>query len=1332
MSSVIQLNEWNDMIRASFLAISLLLLFWGIPCRLSASDEYSLTQISYTQGLSNSAVLSMYKDNQGIMWFGTYDGLNSYNGKRMEVFRTDMPLGKPLLNNSIYGIHTAGDNLLWISTQVGVNRFSLKKRQVVGTYQNFKEEFELFSNQKGDTWVVDKEHIYAYSPQKDSFIALASNTESINKNLYLVDEKGRLWQFSESSSQVYHYQIYSNGRLAKESASIHPKKILFSFCQGSSINFVDAEYDLFLYDLEKNRKVYIRNVAALVRQYGKMKGIISFHDDIVLAFEQNGLIKLDVSARYKESVIDNSFRIFCVCKDPVQDIIWVGTDGMGVLAYSTKKRLAVQLMFNQLQNKITRQVRSIYTDTLGNLWFGTKGDGLVKVAHYQDNIRNGINWQDVTVYFPGEQNKLLAYNRRLTEFQVFGIAPSRYRKGFWLGAAENPALSFYDYRRDVVYPVKVYSGSIKKVHQIYEENDSILWMTTAGTGLCRVIVKEQAGGTWVASKLKQFVFKKGKKDINDFFPMSVEGDSIMWLGSRGMGLIRFNFHTEAYKVYQLGGKDKFAVNDILSICPDGKRLYLGTVSGLVQLDFDQNGHPVTSCIGREQGFLNDMIHGILKDESGFLWLSTNKGLVKYNPSNRAFHTFYYTNGLQIGEFSDDAFYRCPQTGNLFFGGINGLLFLEKERMSKVDYHPSILFYGLELEGEPVPFYDYYDERLQALVFRGISQTFSVAFIAPDFIDGDNFEYSYQIDGDEWSPFSTINVASFKSLSCGTHTLRVRYKRDVFDTDYMSYELRIKILPPWYLSLWACFVYLIIIASGVAYLVKLITRHSHRKKLIKELMVHEAYNTSPNSVGASSHELMGAYSAIFQACGDLRKLPDMPESYYQELDRIHESVLSCVFKVGGTGQQSIRLGDYFPARLTVYGAIDVRTLSNEVIRMLIQNGHNNLSDLQVEVEDNLSPILSEDAVRFLLYYVYEQALQAHKTVSVRISQQECQWKIQGEGIPAEICQHLQEIVAQSEVQQEDVEEFGSYLDRWLFVYAIRGLHASLSVDEQRFTLTLPMRQDAGQPEKAAVIVPEGNPRKRVLLLEDRASITWLVKEKLCASYEVVAVPTLQEAFAYLRKCTPDVFLADTLIYLSEEHKFFDYIQANKGLLMHLVFIPMVTWKAARLLDKVSDSLIDGFVVIPYDILFLNKMVDVIVARTSDKKNKLMELLQDSTSAVQAEAGEQNAFMKKLVNILDQNLNREDFGASFLADELSMSSRQFYRKFKDMVGNSPSEFIKAYRIEKAARLLEETDLSVSEVISEVGIASRSYFYKEFSYKYGMTPKEYRDLKKKESSV
>lgn len=104
------------------------------------------------------------------------------------------------------------------------------------------------------------------------------------------------------------------------------------------------------------------------------------------------------------------------------------------------------------------------------------------------------------------------------------------------------------------------------------------------------------------------------------------------------------------------------------------------------------------------------------------------------------------------------------------------------------------------------------------------------------------------------------------------------------------------------------------------------------------------------------------------------------------------------------------------------------------------------------------------------------------------------------------------------------------------------------------------------------------------------------------------------------------------------------------------------------------------------------------------------------------------MKRLTTIVEENLGAEDLSASFLADRMFMSSRQFYRRFKDINGCSPTDFIKNYRLDKAARLLRDSNLSVMEVVSEVGIVSRSYFYKEFYYKFGVTPKEYRELKTK----
>lgn len=1300
--------------------LTLFLIFSYLPIHLQAMDEYSLLQIGYSQGLSNSAVLSLHQDNQGFMWFGTYDGLNNFDGRSMNVYRTDMAVEKQLLSNVIYHVNSADDNCLWISANTGINRFSIKKRCVTATYEIFKYDFILHSNPKGDTWVMDKEDIYYYNPSTCEFIKSQNKERIFDKKLSFVDDRGYLWLFSSNDNSVYQCHA-NNANKEKPSfytvrANIHSKKIEYTFYQNGILSFIDKDKDLFLFDITRNTKVYIRNVEELINKYGQIKGIISFYDDIVIAFIKNGLIKLDAATHYTESVIDRNIRIFSVYKDPIQDIIWVATDGQGVMAYSKKQSLATHIMFSDLQNRIIRQVRSIHTDDRGNLWFGTKGDGLIKVEKYSEKTVKP-DFHSISVYSPGRKKELNNYIRELTEFQVFGIIPSRFMDGFWIGSAENPGLSYYNYKKDEVIPIADNARILQKVHRVYEQNDTILWLTTADSGLCKVIL-DKRGEKIAAKKIKQFIFKDREKDISDFFPMLVEGDSILWLGSRGMGLVKFNLKTEDYRVYVLGNKEKYSINDILSIYRKGNVLYLGTISGLVRLEFDKDDKPIIHCIGKEQGFLNDMIHGILEDENGFLWLSTNKGLVKYNTENNAFHTYYYSNGLQIGEFSDDAFYKCPYTGNLFFGGIDGLLYLEKERMSEFEYHPDVRFRELKLGVEPVIFDDYYEESTNTLLLKGVSLSFSISFIAPDFVDGDNFEYSYKLEGNkesEWSPFTLNNVATFNSLQYGDYVLKVRYKKDVFDAEYKCYSLNIHIQPPWYLSRWAYIIYFLVAVLSTIYGIRLARKYYRREKLIKELMLHESHNSTMNSISGHFHETTGSFATIYRMCGQLRQFQAMPTEYYKMLDIIHETVLSFAFRSDTVWNEHLALDEYLPEEIPVYNEVHLKALSDEIIRMLIVRGYNNLSDLHISIKEDLAVPLHKNALGYILYFLYSESLHTKTPIRISATMNESILRLIL-NLPGDIAEKFAQVEKESESSYTSDSNFNTYLYQWLYRYAIKQMKGKISYAEHELHIELPLQQKQE--------VPQNRNKKTVLLLEDKTDMIWLVNDILSDDYTIECVHTAQDAFSYLRKNTPDVFLADTMIYLKEENKFIEYVQANKGLLMNIAFIPMLTWKATFLIQKDFKKLIDGFVVMPYNILFLKEIVNMAVNRRASKKEAvLVDVPGHKDKNIICDTAEQANFAKQLLQVLDRNLDKEDLSTTFIAEQMNISPRQYYRKFKEISSLSPTDFIRNYRIEKAAGLLLETDWPIQKVISEVGIQSRSYFYKEFASRYGVTPKVYK---------
>ena len=1285
-----------------------------------AENPYTLSKIGYAQGLSNSAVLSLFRDYKGFMWFGTYDGLNRYDGKHMDVVRTGDKGVSQLLNNTIYQVNAARNGCLWISTSMGVNRLSIIEHKVVESHEIFNDEYKLYANRKGDTWLFKRGSLYFYDYEKQKFQLVTIPERFFNRNLPFVDEQGGLWLFSSDDEQVFRYTVDATNGATPEAIlnkiPLHKKRIIYTSYQHGILGFVDESHDLFLVELGRKTKIFIRNVDDLMKRYGTINGIVSFHGDIILSFMQNGLIKLTASKHYQESVIDRSLRIFSIYNDPEQDIVWVATDGQGVMSYSQKNSLAKHLMFSDLQDKIARPVRSIYTDNQGDLWFGTKGDGLIRVPGYEKESNVDDALASASVYFPGIKHSISTYDRGTMEYQVFGIVPSRFRNGFWICSSDAPALSFYDYKKDQLIAIPGDYMGVSKIHQVYEQNDTTLWVTSSGNGLQKLVLHDTVGGTHVKRSHHIHITKKNTK-VDDYFPMEVEGDSVLWLGSRGMGLVRFSMDTEKYVVFNLGTDGASPLNDILSIHRSDDCLYLGTVAGLISARFDNDKLGTFACLDRHKGLVNDMIHGVLEDHEGILWLSTNKGLVKYNPKNVTFHTYYYSNGLKIGEFSDDAFYKSPYTEKLYFGGINGLLSLDKENKDETSYQPDVRFYNLTLGVKQVNINHYYDKKANALVFEGRQPSLTLTFSALDFIDGDNFEYSYRLEGsdnEEWTAFRPDNFAKFNALPFGKYTFHVRYKRDVLDTVYKSYSMHMHVLRPWYLSIWAIFVYVVLIVVLSFYGFILARKYYRREKLVKELMRHELRKEDMHKATARYHEVSSSFINVYRMCGQLLRTPGLSDECRKMLDITHETILSCAFRAEGGPDFQAFVDDYLPNTLPVYEELAVKCLSDELVRMIIYRGQEDLSSLSIDIPDELKVALPKHMLGYILFFLYIRSLQTKEIMRVGASMESAHLVLDVSLSDALSVEFLDSRKDNVEVSYND---FSSYLYRWLYTYAIRALHVQVEWREGGMILTIPMLPISTIKSQSAV----GKDKKSVLLLEDKSEMAWLVSDLLEEDYEIHSVSTAQEAFSYLKKNSPDVFLADTMIYLNQEQKFLEYVESNKGLLMGTVFIPMLTWNASMLSYKDLSRLADGFVVIPYNILFLKEVLRLSMNRAAKTPDALVEM--PGQKEFICESADQANFVKKLMQILDENLDKEDLNTAFIAEQMNISLRQYYRKFKEVSTLSSTDFIKKYRIERAARLLVETDSSVQEIIESVGIQSRSYFYKEFAARFGCTPKSYQ---------
>lgn len=1296
-----------------------------------ANDEqtsYVFSKIDYQQGLSNSAVLCIYQDNQGLMWFGTYDGVNCYDGKNMKVFRSDFSLNKTLDSNIIYSIKQADDNCLWISTHLGVNRFCPHSKQITANYE-FSGDYCLYSNRKGNTWVIGKDWIKYYNIKQNEFIDISHpdyKIDNLESCAYVTDD-GSLWVFPSGTGNYYHYTLNSFGlkenliKLNVLYSQFHNNPIINIYYEHGILCFIDSKQDLYMSDISRKSKLYIRNLTSLIQQYGDIKGIIPLYDDIMIAFRTNGLFRLQASKKYKESIIDRNIRIFATYKDMKQDILWLGSDGKGAISYYKKNAIATNILLTQLSPNLSRQVRSIMTDKNGDLWFGTKGDGLVRIRNYIDKV----SADKTTIYSLHGTQIASSYNKWDNEFQVYALKQSRYKNVFWIGTG-NRGLEYYSYDDNMLHSIQNNSAlQAGEIHAIHEANDSTIFLATSGYSLRKIIIQKNKT-TYSIKKQHQYRFFNEQKDIRMFYSMVPEGDSILWLGSREKGLIRFDKRTEKYKVISLKEILHKAVDDIISLhFSNGGVLYAGTSSGLVIITF--HGEKIKAqYVGREQGLLNDMIHGILEDDKGFIWLSTNKGIIKYNPTNGFTHAYYYSSGVQIGEYSDGASYKCPYSNSLFFGGIDGLIYTNKNTVNNTEHYPGVLIRELSIGRTAVNIGNYYNDSDSGLLFKGSGITFSLNFIAPDYVTGSDIEYSYKLEGYDktWSPFSSLNEATYSYIPVGEYKFKVRYKKDVFNTEYKYYELPIQILPLWYQTKWIKGLYVLLSLIVITYLTKLLIRHWKREKLLKRLLATEQNNILPKQntdAWEQNQDNISHLTTIYYVCDQLRIDKEISiKERQQAINIIQESMMSMLFDSNTINQNEIKIPDL--DNLSISGKISILEVSNNILTLVKKSGIDT-SFIKTNIPQNLNFQVYINAFKSILYVCYwvlgidsgndivvsfeniDNKLVFSIKTKKKNSLENLQQLLEGKDLPGIFAAFPVEKIFLLRVFQSIVI---TAIKQWEcspdFVYA-----------EEKQCLTIIFN-----PAIDYIVQPG---KKEILILEDNTEMVWLLTGLLSSEFSVTIVNSIQQAFDIIEKTSPALFIVDMQMYTEAENVFLEYIKSNRHHLIKTAFIPLLSWKSATLIQQELVLWSDSYIVLPYDILFLRETVHKAIYGKYLPKQIYIDELGDFRELVTCTTIEQADFIKKILQIIHDNIDREDLGSSFIASQMAMSSRQLYRRFKEISNASPSDLIKNLRMEKAAELLETSELSIQDVIMEVGIASRSYFYKEFSRKYGMTPKDFR---------
>lgn len=497
-------------------------------------------------------------------------------------------------------------------------------------------------------------------------------------------------------------------------------------------------------------------------------------------------------------------------------------------------------------------VFSLYAGSQDILWIGTDGRGILKLFKYASPFRTIHTAYPVRCFSKSEDGTILVgtkgegiklFDKR--ECKVLGeitttqglISNSVYsmrknsRGNVFIGT-EGKGINYLLRGEKFLRKLHFLTDSImvKSVYSLnFSQGDSVLWAGTSGGGLIRMNLQYLRGDGYIVHDVRQYKASGVYSALGSNVIYSIvrsDDQDLLWLGTRGGGVVKFDSGKEQFEsIPHYSDLSKEINMDVLSMVrsTDGG-LWVGTSYGLNRL-MTEEGQLRYSGFPGENDLEDSAVHGIVEDMAGNLWISTGDGIICIDRLSGSSVQYTSFNGLQDNEFADGAYFR-DNDNDIFFGGVAGFSYFNPDEMSLRDYSPQIRLAGLRINNAELNVYDRIKQNVLCLDYD--EAHVSLSFCVGDFINNENciFEYRISSISDEWISNGSNSSISLTRLPPGRYRLDVRYTNGDHVWCKSMFSLNIRMRHPWWFSGWAVIIYLML-AIFIAYVVCSIIRNRIR-------------------------------------------------------------------------------------------------------------------------------------------------------------------------------------------------------------------------------------------------------------------------------------------------------------------------------------------------------------------------------------------------------------------------------------------------------------------------------------------------------------------------
>lgn len=1329
-------------------------------CCINMSHACDMRQITTADGLSNSAILSLYCDADGFLWVGTCDGVNLYDGNVIYPARA-IPEYSGVSGNIIENISESAPGVLWIQTNYGFNKI-VPRKGALELFPQFQGKEKMRVSPSGTVFVLDESSRLQYYREGGKFAELTRLQHKFSdiKTFEASDKNIRLF----TSGGIYDYPLKDDGKgkiTTGRPVAFSRTPLSYAFNVDSLIMAIDGAGNLLQYSPGINTPAVIHNIGGEIARRGEVSDIITDNDgNVFVSFSTDGIIKLNLNPdrTYTPEDIGINVGVLCLEKSEKQNVVWIGTDCHGVYTYSPGAYSIQSITFADFNNLITRPVRAIYLDGYKNLWLGTKGDGVLMMKNF--DVSNGRIHGPETLY--------TSNNSELLDNSVYAFSGSSCPI-LWI--ATDDGINYYSYSDNRIHRIDAGNLPLKGVHSLYETNDSTLLAATIGYGVFRARITGSREHPTLTD-IKRYTIDNGNFSSNYFFSQALDSHSNPLFCNRGFGAFVLE-NGKLVPATKLKGdyRDK-SISDVFAAIRDKDVLWLGTGNGLLKIGKD--GEKLFA--GIENGFINNTIHAMLKDDDGNIWLSTNQGLIRFDPVTEKTRVFARNFGMLISEFSDGASFRTDSS--LFFGGIDGIVIVRKntEFNGNDKFSPALSIIGLRIAGKDEPLNEYFssDDGENLLRLDHDQNYFSVTFAAPDFLNSASYTYYYTLDGKEWINNGPSSTVSFTRLSHGDYTLRMKYVNRETGAESPIYKLDISVAAPWYLSVYAKLLYALLLIGAIYLVMRSYMRRQKNKQTqaiekMEQIHKEEVYEEKLRFFTNITHEFCTPLTLIFGSCerilagsnaGDyMLKYVRLIRSNTERLNSLIQDLIDFRRIETGHKRRLIR-------------RVNVSELCNEIYQSFSVIAEQN----NVTFESNIAPDISFDTdYKAVLRIISNLLSNAFKytpsggVIRLGLKMNDGSLAISVYNTGKGLSQADKEKIFNRYSILDNVEENATKglssrngLGMAICSSLVEMLDGKIEIASEQgkyaeFTVTLPpqkitQEKTAGNTEEEKVAVdrkmlgitveqPETTPagtgnqnddkgRKNILVIDDNEDILTLLSDSL-SEYNVIMATDAEKGLEYLKNNDIDLIITDVMMPGTDGVTLTRLIKGNK----HTMHIPLIILSAKNTSAEKVEGLASGadaYVGKPFHLSYLR----AVIVRLLETRDRMKEYYNSSASAFEYTRGqlvdkESKEFIDRIVEYIDSNIDDSELSTEQIAKHMQVSVRNLYRRFKELELPSPNDFIKTHRITFAAKLLVTTSLTVQEIIYRCGFNNRSHFYREFDKQYGMTPKDYRTSNKTKDS-